>query len=477
MTQPKSSDSSGYPVESTESTQVSQTVTKEREKPEASQSPASPSSKRPWWIAIGIVLLLGFGFGGWRWWQSSHSETGASQQQAAGPQTVPVEVRSLQTSTVIDSSQYVGRLESRQSVVLRPEIQGRVSRIEVEPGATVTAGTPLIQLQPNQQSAELRSAQANLQSTRASRNNATAQIRSLQADRTAALASVNLQETQYQRTAALVREGALAREQLDIATSDRQQAIADLNSINQKIEAAQATLSEANAAVKEAQANVSAAQTTLQRTTINAPFAGTVGDIPVKIGSYVSPGDTLTSVTQNNPINLRLSIPITQRSRLRKGLRVELRDTQNNRLATGSISFISPQVDPNAQTILAKATFPNAKGNLQDGQYVQAEVIWEQRPGLLVPTIAVNRLGGQAFVYVARSTSPADEATQSQTEAEGKAQLVAQQVPVTLGEIQGNNYQVMEGLQVGDRVIVSGTTNLSDGVPIKSTPATNSPTS
>lgn len=420
-----------------------------------SPPPPSTDSKQPWLITLGVVLLLALGYGGWRWWQS---RTEGPPEQAAQTQVATVELETVQTATVLETSEFIGSLTSPRSAIVSPEIQGRVSRILVDEGSPVEAGDPLIQLSPDQQSAELASLQAAVNAAQSARANAQAQLQSVQSERGAAAAEVELQNEQYRRRQFLVEQGALAREELDLIERDRQTAAAELRSIDGRIQAARASLNQAEADVKEAQADVEVAREQLQDTTLTAPFAGEVGDINIKLGEYVGPGDSLTSVTQNDPLELEIAVPVERRSVLRTGLLIELSDTQGNSLGTGRITFVSPQVDSNSQTILVQARFANADGQLRDKQDVRAKIIWDERPGILVPTVAVTRLGGQAFVYVAQERSP---------EGEGQPQLVAQQVPVELGEIQDNRYPVLEGLEAGDRIIVTGILNLSDGTPIE----------
>jgi RND family efflux transporter MFP subunit len=136
-----------------------------------------------------------------------------------------------------------------------------------------------------------------------------------------------------------------------------------------------------------------------------------------------------------------------------------LSDARGNPLGTGQISFISPQVTANAQSILAKATFPNPDGQLLDQQFVRARVTWSENSGVVVPTSAVSRLGGQTFVFVAE-----------QPETAGQTQLIARQRSIKLGELQGNNYQVIEGLEPGEAIVVSGILKVRDGVPITTEP-------
>ncbi|MGV2829170.1 efflux RND transporter periplasmic adaptor subunit [Myxosarcina sp. GI1(2024)] len=428
----------------------------------------SPNPKRPWLVVLGVALLIALGYGGWRWWQS-RGEGSAPPAAQSQMRAAPVDLITLKSSTVRETSQFIGSLTSPRSVTISPEIEGRVSQIFVAEGDEVIPGEPLFQLRPDRQRAELNSLQAALNSARAARANALAELQSVKSERGAAAADVELQNQQYSRRQFLVEQGALAREELDLVERDRAAAIAQLNSLDDRVQAARANLDRAEAAVEEARANVEVAREQLQDTSVDAPFAGEVGNIIAKLGEYVAPGTPLTNVTQNDPLELELAIPVDRRSELRRGLPVELADTQGNPIGQGQITFISPQVNANSQTILTQARFPNPDGQLRDSQDVRARIVWDERQGILVPTTAVTRVGGQAFVYLATEPESQSAAAESETpsQAQAQPQLVARQVPVELGEIQNNNYPVLEGLQAGDRLIVSGILNLTDGAPIQ----------
>ena len=219
----------------------------------------------------------------------------------------------------------------------------------------------------------------------------------------------------------------------------------------------QEQIDRATAQVAQAQAQVRGFEIQLQETGVIAPFAGVIGDIPVKVGDYLKKGDPIATLTENKLLDLRLSIPLERQSQLRLGLPVEMLDNRGKAIAIGQISFISPNVSANSQTILAKATFPNPNGELLNLQFVKAKVIWKEQPGILVPVIAVTRLGGQTFVFTAQKP---------EQQKPGMPPLIARQKPVKLGTIQGNNYQVIEGLQAGEKIIVAGILNLTDGAPI-----------
>ena len=131
---------------------------------------------------------------------------------------------------------------------------------------------------------------------------------------------------------------------------------------------------------------------------------------------------------------------------------VELLDAQNKVVGRSRISFISQGVNNETQSVLVKSLYENNDGKLRSEQFARTRVIWDKRPGVLVPTTAISRIAGQDFVFVAETNE--------------KSQRIARQQPVKLGEIQGNSYQVIEGLKAGEEIVISGIQKLSNGAPI-----------
>lgn len=203
--------------------------------------------------------------------------------------------------------------------------------------------------------------------------------------------------------------------------------------------------------LKVSGANVDLQKSQLDYYTIKSPFAGVIGDVPVKIGDYVNSQTRLTTVTQNKPLEIYVSVPVEKLSQIKKNMPIELLDSNNEKIGTSTVFFISPNVATDSQTILVKARFGNEKEQLRADQQVRARVIWQTKQGVLIPTEAVSHQSGQDFVFL--------EGTKG-----GKP--VAQQLPVQLGAIEGSEYQVLQGLKPGQRIIVSGIQNLSDGAPI-----------
>lgn len=375
----------------------------------------------------------------------------------AGPPAVQVRVQELQPGTFEESSDFVGALEAEQRIELKPEVDGRVTQVLVSSGSAVAQGQAVVQLSTNQVQSEVAANQAAAQAAGYGRNAAQAQVDAAQAELARAQADVELAVVEFGRTERLVGAGALSRQELDNAQNQLNVAQAAQRQAAENVRAAQAQLQQALSTFDQAQAQVNVSQADLGFKRVVAPVTGRLGDVSLKVGDYVQAGDTLATITQNSELFLRIQVPTTRASQLRTGIPVELLSPDTGEpLATGSVSFISPEVDGAGQSILVKARFPNEAGNLRDGQFVRARLIWSTTATLLVPTVAVTRIAGQNFVFVATD----------QPQEDGQTMRVASQRPVQLGPIQGGNYQVIDGLQAGDEVIVTNILQLQDGRPI-----------
>ena len=406
-----------------------------------------PSKPRRRWltIAVAALLLLSGGVLGWRWWQSSQ----LAAQQAAPPPGIPVKVSAIESGIISESSDYVASIQSRKSVTLQPQINGRVEQIFVQPGTFVKAGTAIIQINPAEQQAAVRSSSAAANSDRAAIDNQRATLASLQAQRQSNLSSVSFNQEQYNRYRSLYSQGAVTRQQLDENTDKLRAARASLAQIDAQIKAQQAAISQAQQTLEQSLANVKEQQVQLQYYRVTAPFSGTVGNIPIKVGDQVTPTTNLAGLTENQNLEVNISIPIERAAQLQVGMPVELLDAQNKVLGRSRIAFISPSVNNETQSVLVKSLYDNSNGQLRADQFSRARVIWNRRTGVLVPTTAISRIAGQDFVFVAETNE--------------KSQAIARQKPVKLGEIQGNSYQVIAGLKAGEKIVTSGIQKLSNG--------------
>jgi len=443
-------------------------------------------SPRSWLKLLALGLLVaGVGVVVWK-------ALSGGEQEMPGSPAVPVKVERLQEESIEDSSEYIGTLDSQTGVSLQPEADGRVIQVFVSSGDVVAAGDPIMQLSANQSQSDYNAALASVSGARSARDAARANLRAAQERQSQLLADLELRESDYNRTAILVDRGALAQEQLDQVVRDRTVANSALSSAVQEIAALESSAEQAEATLSQTNANAASIQEDLLDKTVTAPIAGTVGDIPIKLGDYVTAGSQLATITQNQDLELEVSIPITESQRLRTGLPVQLMlfgsDTV---IANGNLDFVSPTTDTATQTVLAKARFSRPSQPLQDEQRLEVRVIWDERPGILIPTTAISRLGGETFVFVPGDPEPpqgegaaggapaggpeSGGAPAGKGQQEGPPPVVAKLKPVKLGSIQDNEYQVLEGLAAGDTIVVSGLLNLRDGVPIDPAPAGAAP--
>ena len=311
--------------------------------------------------------------------------------------------------------------------------------------------------------AELRGVEAEVASAEAAVEESKADLRQQEAE-------LELARTNLERSKFLVEEGAQSQQILDDRTKDLNAAQAQtdalkaavnssqkaLNAAKERVASARSAIAGQEAALRQAQTRVNIATDNLDFNRITAPINGVVGNIQPKVGDYLEAGDLVTSITQDDALELNVSVPIEQTADLALGLPVEIINRQGEAIAEGDVSFVSPRTDRSSQAILVKAAFNN-DGRLRDDSFARARIIWSQEPGVLIPTEAVSRIAGKSFVFVAEEKAGEG----------GKKNLVAVQKPVELGEIQGQSYQVVSGVKPGDRLIVSGILNLADGTPIE----------
>jgi RND family efflux transporter MFP subunit len=408
---------------------------------------------------------------------------GKKQPEAqAPPPAIPVEVKNLADNQVQLSSKFVGSLEAKQRVALAPRVDGRITEIAVQEGDKVKRGDLILQLQTSREQGEVDAAKSQVNIQRSNVSNAESALRVAEANVASAEADVEqsradlrrqeaefkLAQTNLERTKFLVKQGAQSQQVLDDRTRDLSAAQAQIDALKaalnssqkglgaaqQQVVSARSRIAGQQAALKQAESRVGIATDNLDFNRVTAPIDGVVGNIEPKVGDYLAAGDQITSIVQDEALQLNLSVPIEQASQLKIGLPVEILDAQGKAIAKGDINFISPRADRNSQGILVKAAINN-NGKLKDDAVVSARVIWSEESGVLIPTEAVSRLAGKNFVFVAQ-----------ETQQNGKNVMIAKQKPVELGDIQGQSYQVISGLQKGDRLITSGILNLTDGVPV-----------
>lgn len=324
-------------------------------------------------------------------------------------QAMPVKTATVTLAPVEQSNEYMATIKSRRSATLQPQVSGRLTKIQVRSGEHVKAGQVLMQIDAEPQQATV---QAQLATERQKKS------------------FYDYSTIEAERQKKLFDAGVTSRDVYDQAQQAFDNSKADY---------------ESSVAMRKTQ------EGQLGYYTVRAPFDGVVGDIPVHVGDYLATTTMLTTVDEIGDLEAYIYIP-TERSALAKqGLVVELSDTGGKMLEKTKIDFLSAQVDPTLQGILAKASVHATPEIMRNAEMVKARVIWSTKPMAVIPVLAVTRQGGQSFVYVLKQAN---------------GHMIASETAVTLGETVGNTYSVTSGLNPGDQVIVSSTQFLVNGMPV-----------
>jgi RND family efflux transporter MFP subunit len=350
------------------------------------------------------------------------SATACKRGEPAAPPAMPptpVALAVAKMAPVDEATEYVATLKSLHSTSIQPQIDGQITQILVKSGDRVRAGVRLMQIDPRRQQAAVSSQEAE----RASRQEA-----------------VSFARQQAQRSRDLLAAGAISK---------------------QELEQAETALRTAEANLKALEAQVQQQHVQLRYYTVSAPTAGVIGDVPVRVGSQVTPQTVLTTIDQNETLELHISVPIERAAALKNGLPIRILSSDGStELATTKVGFISPHVDDQSQSLLVKGTVQNSGGRLRAQQYVRARIIWNTTEGLVVPVTSVLRINGRFFAFVAEDAG---------------GTLVAKQRAITVGPIVGDNYSVLDGIKPGERIVTAGAQKLADGLPIQEAAAPTNP--
>jgi RND family efflux transporter MFP subunit len=352
---------------------------------------------------IQAIPLIAFLVGG------CHASSSASNISTATTPAVPVQVVIAESKPVADTTDYLSILKSRRSSTINPQVEGYVTEIYVKSGDQVKAGAPLLQIDPVKQEATLHSQDA---------------------ARAAQEANVRNAKLLLERAQKLFDAGVISKQDLDNAQTNYDASAAQLKSLEHQVQ----------------QQNVE-----LQYYRVTAPKEGVVGDIPVRVGDRVTVSTMLTTIDELEGLEAYIYVPASRAHDLRLGLPVRLLDQNGSTIYETAVTFISPQMDPDTQTVLAKAAIGKSNAHFRVAQQVRTQLVWTSRNSVVIPVLSVQRINGQFFVFVAAQ------------EAKGTA---ARQRSVKLGETVGNDYVILEGIHPGDHLIVSGLQFLQDGVPV-----------
>jgi membrane fusion protein, multidrug efflux system len=298
-------------------------------------------------IPLVVLALLAAGVYGWRQRGSSPSPANAAAPAAVNTQAtaVAVEAEPVTVGPLAQEVTAVGALRANESVVLRPEIAGRVARISLEEGAPVRRGQQLLVLDDAVYRAELAQAEANLDRSRRLRDSGSK----------------------------LFADNYISSTEMDALQT----------------------------AVKVDEAAVALARARLEKTRITAPFDGVLGLRRVSVGDYLNPGQDIANLEDITPIKLDFRVPETYLAVLRTGQALSVRvDAFPDQVFTGQVVAIDPRVTAEDRSIAIRGELPNADARLRPGLFARVNLVLDTRTeALTVPEQAIVPQGDGHFVY------------------------------------------------------------------------------
>lgn len=300
-------------------------------------------------VAAAVAVLLLFGCG---------DDGSAPGEADAG---TPVEGTVVRQDTLALTVRAVGSLKADARVVIKPEIDGHVTSVHFREGEAVEAGEVLVRLDQNKLQAEVAAARAEVARSRSEVENVARRL---------------------ERNDSLLKAGAISRQTHD-----------DVRTAHET----------ARARLQQARANLRLTEEELEDATVRAPFAGRTGSRSFDVGDYVAVGDPLFTLVDDDPMEVRFTVPERYLGQLRLGSPVEATvRSMPGRAFEGRVDFVSPYVDSSNRTVELRAVIPNPESELRAGQFADVRLELENRAAVLVPEAAVVPRQGSNVVFAVR---------------------------------------------------------------------------
>ena len=349
--------------------------------------------------AAGILVAIGVVSGASYWaGKSSSSEPGPvgaapSGARGAPPPGVVVEASRVTIAKLPQALNAIGSLRSDEAVVLRPEVAGRIATINFREGERVAEGQVLVRLDDSVQKADLDRAKANLV----------------------------LSRTKHERAIDLRNKGFVSTQALD----------------------------ELENSVKVAEADAQLMTARVNKMTLLAPFAGTVGLRQASVGDYVKEGQDIVNLESLDPLKVDFRLPELALSQLKDGQMLQLTlDALPDRTYDGKVYAVNPLIDSNGRAIVIRAQVPNRDGKLRPGMFARVRLFTsDNKEAIVVPEEALFPVGDDKYVYKV---------------VDGKAQ----RQKVEIGQRREGRVEVVNGLSPQDVVVTAGAIKLREGVAV-----------
>ena len=326
------------------------------------------------WVVVTLAMAAALLAAYWLQNRSVPKVQGVPSSAAASTPTTPpsgersgpvaVEVSKVEAVDLKDETQAIGTLRSKQGVMLRPEVSGRVKQLGFSDGQAIKRGQLLVQLDDALQAAQLQQAQA----------------------------QAGIAQTQLQRNRELLAQNFVSQSVVD-------QALANL---------------------QVAQAQVALSQAQLARMRITAPFDGAAGIRLVNVGDFVKDGADLVNLEDISTMWVDFRLPERVIHRVKAGQLVSVGlEALPGKTFSGQVQALDSQVDANGRSVLVRAKLPNPQGLLKPGMFARTGIVFSERRGaLVVPEEALVPQGGKQFlIKVVNALEPGQPPTSQRIEA------------------------------------------------------------
>jgi multidrug efflux pump subunit AcrA (membrane-fusion protein) len=413
-------------------------------------------NRRLAWIP---VLLLALALIGYSVYRRVRTSGGAGEQAAIVPVVVALPHRGETERTL----GYAGTLEPQALVTVTSKIEGRIERILVGEGDTVQTGRTLVQIEDDTVRLQLEQARSAVAAAQAQLDKAQRGVRPEELENARALLKqaeedFTTGEQNYLRTERLYQEGALAKarfeeaeRQLRDAQTRLENARRNVRMMEQGAGPEEQRMAEANLKAAQAQAQLAGLQ--LDFTRIRSPLAGRVARVLIDEGNLASRATPLLVLVRDDPMLVRIPVPERHYAAFSAGrqtisARVRLDALPGQDELAGSITSISPTVEPASRTFTVEVRLENRAGRLKAGMYADVQFVMERRSeALLVPATALVERGGRPGVFTVDSRS----------------EPLARFREIVPGIRTQEEIEILQGLTGGERIVVEGNAFLEEG--------------
>lgn len=381
--------------------------TQEREEIEVVQAPPASAGRRVLWWLLALAVVAGLVFVKMKYFPSPNAEgKGGPGGRSAGPGGVagkgggkggalPVQVYVVKATNLADEVAATGSVLADESVVIKSELSGKITSLNIREGQPVKKGQLLFSINADEAQAAIRKQEYNIR---------------------------------------------LFRDQ-----ERRQRTLLDKEYISAQ------EYEQANNQLLTAQSDLQALRAALSRAYVRAPFDGVLGLTTATVGTYVSPGTEITTLSRVRPVKIDFTVPGRFANAVRVGDAVRITDEATNKQYEARVYALDPQIDPVSRTQAVRARYPNARNELRPGAFVKVNLqLGESTDALQVPTEAVIPEAAGYSVYTVKG---------------GK--MVPKKVKI--GIRSDKVIQITDGLAVGDSVVRTGILQVKPGDAVRVT--------